>query len=106
MDAVKAQSRVARDDGLQALRAVRERASAWGVDPGRVGMTGFSAGGLLTIHAATGYDAATRPAFAAPIYGGVFDEYTVPSMDAHGSARLSGRRELQPERLVRLDARR
>ncbi|MEU8251051.1 hypothetical protein [Nonomuraea sp. NPDC048916] len=40
MDAVKAQSRVARDDAFQALRVVRERASAWGVDPGRVGMTG------------------------------------------------------------------
>ena len=49
MDAVKAQSRVAEDDAFQALRTVRDRASAWGVDPERVGMTGFSAGGLLTI---------------------------------------------------------
>ncbi|WP_433366344.1 alpha/beta hydrolase [Streptosporangium sp. CA-115845] len=79
MDAVKAQSRVTRDDPFQALRIIRERASTWGLDPERVGMMGFSAGGLLTTCAATGYDAATRPAFAAPIYGTAFDEYTVPT---------------------------
>ncbi|TMR12421.1 hypothetical protein ETD86_32765 [Nonomuraea turkmeniaca] len=31
MDAVEAQSRVAKDDVFPALRIVRERASAWGV---------------------------------------------------------------------------
>jgi acetyl esterase/lipase len=32
-------------DGQRAIRLVRGRAAEWGVDPGRVGMLGFSAGG-------------------------------------------------------------
>ncbi|GAA2432397.1 alpha/beta hydrolase [Actinomadura vinacea] len=79
MDAIESQSRVAKDDAFRAVRVVRERASAWGVDPARVGMLGFSSGGLLTIGAATGRDAAGRPDFAAPIYAPVFDDYAVPA---------------------------
>jgi acetyl esterase/lipase len=35
----------AREDGLRAMRLVRARASEWGIDPKRVGIMGFSAGG-------------------------------------------------------------
>jgi enterochelin esterase-like enzyme len=35
----------AREDGMRAMRLVRSRAEEWGVDPNRVGMLGFSAGG-------------------------------------------------------------
>ena len=35
----------AREDGLRAMRLVRSRAEEWGVDPKRVGIMGFSAGG-------------------------------------------------------------
>jgi acetyl esterase/lipase len=35
----------ARDDGLRAMRLVRSRAAEWGIDPKRVGIMGFSAGG-------------------------------------------------------------
>jgi acetyl esterase/lipase len=34
-----------REDGLRAMRLVRSRASEWGIDPNRIGMVGFSAGG-------------------------------------------------------------
>ena len=34
-----------REDGLRAMRLVRGRAAEWGVDPGRIGFVGFSAGG-------------------------------------------------------------
>jgi acetyl esterase/lipase len=34
-----------REDALRALRLVRSRAEDWKIDPGRVGMLGFSAGG-------------------------------------------------------------
>ncbi|HEY7117626.1 MAG TPA: sialate O-acetylesterase [Tepidisphaeraceae bacterium] len=34
-------------DAQQAIRLVRENASAWGIDPNRVGIMGFSAGGHL-----------------------------------------------------------
>ena len=35
----------ARQDAMRAMRLVRSRAQEWGVDPNRVGMLGFSAGG-------------------------------------------------------------
>jgi hypothetical protein len=35
----------AREDGLRAMRLVRSRAEEWGIDPRRVGIMGFSAGG-------------------------------------------------------------
>ena len=52
-------------DIQRAIRMVKARASEWGVDPARVGVMGFSAGGELAIKAATRYDdgnpAATDP---------------------------------------------
>lgn len=67
-------------DGLAALGLVRERAAEFNIDPARVGFMGFSAGGAVAVIAATGYNAANRPAFVAPIYAGVgnFEELTVP----------------------------
>jgi acetyl esterase/lipase len=35
----------AREDGLRAMRLVRSRASEWNIDPNRIGIMGFSAGG-------------------------------------------------------------
>ena len=55
-------------DGCQAVRIVRERAAEWGIDPHKIGVSGFSAGGNLTLSVALHYDAASRPDFAAPIY--------------------------------------
>ena len=60
--------KLAADDGRQAVRLVRERAGEFGVRPNRVGMIGFSAGGIVTSEALFG-PAATRPDFAAIIYG-------------------------------------
>jgi acetyl esterase/lipase len=45
------------DDAQRAIRYVRANAAAWGLDPGRVGSIGFSAGGPLASTAATHYDA-------------------------------------------------
>ena len=44
-------------DAQRAVRLVRARAGEWGVDPARVGMLGFSAGGHLTATAGTHFDA-------------------------------------------------
>ena len=44
-------------DAQRALRTVRSRAKEWGVDPQRVGILGFSAGGHLASTAATHFDA-------------------------------------------------
>ena len=35
----------AREDGQRAMRLVRSHANEWGIDPNRIGMMGFSAGG-------------------------------------------------------------
>jgi acetyl esterase/lipase len=43
-------------DAQRALRTVRARAKEWNVDPGRVGIWGFSAGGHLASTAATHFD--------------------------------------------------
>jgi acetyl esterase/lipase len=65
-------SKYAVADGIQAHKIVRARAKEWGIDPGRIGMIGFSAGAALT----TGVmldPSAPKLAFAAPIYGGPID---------------------------------
>ena len=40
-------------DAQQAIKTVRQRADEWGIDPGKVGMMGFSAGGHLASTAGT-----------------------------------------------------
>ena len=53
-------------DAARALRTVRANASAWGIDPKRIGIIGSSAGGHLASTLATHFDAGT-PAAADPI---------------------------------------
>lgn len=57
-------------DGRQAVKLVRQRAAEWGIAPDRIGLMGFSAGGMLTMGVVMKHDAESRPNFAAPIYGG------------------------------------
>lgn len=47
-------------DAQRAIRLVRSRAAEWGVDPGRVGVIGFSAGGHLASTTGTHFDADVR----------------------------------------------
>jgi acetyl esterase/lipase len=77
MDAIRKHSRVALEDAIRAVGLVRSRTATWGLD--KVGILGFSSGGILTLGAATRYDADTRPDFAAPIYPAPWHEYDVPS---------------------------
>ena len=72
----------ARADAYRAMRVVRSRAAEWGVDPARLGMMGFSAGGEVLSMTAFGDTAGTasaadpidrlpaRPDFAIFIYPG------------------------------------
>lgn len=43
-------------DAQQAIRLVREKAGIWGIDPAKVGIMGFSAGGHLAATAGTHFD--------------------------------------------------
>ncbi len=86
---------VALADALRAMRLIRHRARAYGVDPARVAAMGFSAGGHLCADLATRFTARTyepideadalsaRPMLAAPIYPVV----TMTRPAAHGGSR-------------------
>jgi len=65
-------------DAGQAVRIVRRRAAEWGIDANKIGFMGFSAGGMVTAQIALDYTPETRPDFAAPIYGAVFEEVAAP----------------------------
>ena len=57
-------------DAEAAFALVRANAAKWHVDPDRIGMMGFSAGGMLTMATTLkGHDA--KPAFIGNIYGGL-----------------------------------
>lgn len=56
----------AKEDAKQAMRLIRQHAGQWGVN--RIGVMGFSAGGLLAIYLAGQEETALRPDFAAGIY--------------------------------------
>jgi acetyl esterase/lipase len=69
-------------DAQRAVSLVRSRAAEWGIDPGRIGMVGFSAGGHLALATAAGFaqrkyepidaidEASCRPDFAVLCYSG------------------------------------
>lgn len=59
-------------DGIQAIKVVRQHAAEWGVSPDRVGFMGFSAGGMVASATLLQTEAASRPNFAAIIYGAPF----------------------------------
>lgn len=55
-------------DGREAVRYVRRHAAEFGVEPGRIGMLGFSAGGTLIASVAQTAEAESRPDFIGLIY--------------------------------------
>lgn len=66
-------------DALEAMRIVKRRAPEWGVDPQRVGILGFSAGGYITAYVALTEDEAARPAFAVSVYAFFPEDRPVPA---------------------------
>ncbi len=55
-------------DGLAAIQYVREHAKELDIDPNKIGLIGFSAGGALTMNVAYNANQENRPNFIAPIY--------------------------------------
>jgi acetyl esterase/lipase len=53
-------------DAKRAVRLVRQRAAEWGLDPHRIGIAGYSAGGNLSMNLAANFDAGD-PQSADPI---------------------------------------
>ena len=87
-------------DAQRAIRLVRSRAQEFGVDPNRIGMMGFSAGGHLTSSAGTHFDsgnasatdlidrASSRPDFLVLIYAVI--SFTAPYSHVGSSKNLLG----------------
>jgi endo-1,4-beta-xylanase len=78
-------------DAQRAIRLLRARAAEWNLNPSRIGIMGFSAGGEVAALAATRFDAgkpdaadpvdrqSSRPDFDALIYPGIrANTYTIP----------------------------
>jgi acetyl esterase/lipase len=55
-------------DAHEAMRVVRKHAAEWGIDPRRIGIMGYSAGGHVASTAGTHHDAETRPDFMVLMY--------------------------------------
>jgi len=98
-------------DAQRAIRTVRSRAKEWNVDPAKIGILGFSAGGHLASTASTKFDAGkedsadpiervgSRPDFAVLVYPVI--TFVEPS--AHkGSARNLLGPDATPEQLAAL----
>ncbi|HSB26665.1 MAG TPA: alpha/beta hydrolase, partial [Pyrinomonadaceae bacterium] len=67
-------------DGVQAIKVVRDHATEWGVAPDRIGFIGFSAGAMISSATLLRSEPASRPNFAAMIYGAPFG--TMPLIPA------------------------
>lgn len=68
-------------DGKAAMQYLKKNAKKLGIDPNKVGIIGFSAGGTIAAAMAFDPDTKSRPAFSAPIYPYLapLDKETVPS---------------------------
>lgn len=69
---------IAGDDGRRAVEYVRKNADKWKVNPGKIGMIGFSAGGMVTLDVAFNHTELSKPNIIGVMYG-VFGAKGVPS---------------------------
>lgn len=71
--------RMAVADAQQALRLARRNASAWRIDPTRVGIMGFSAGGGVAVGATLAGGVDASPDFLVSVYGPALQDVIVPA---------------------------
>lgn len=74
--------RMAIADGQQAIRVLRRDAAGYGIDPKRIGILGYSAGGGVAIGTAVTESSDAYPDFVATIYGPSLVDVTVPPQGA------------------------
>jgi len=67
-------------DAKQAISIVRARALVWNINPNKIGIMGFSAGGHLAATLSTHFDQSTRPNFSILIYPVISMEKSIAHM--------------------------
>ena len=94
-DTEEAPARRPLQDAQRAVSLVRSRSAEWGIDPQRIGIIGFSAGGHLAAATATRFGKRTyepvdgidkiscRPDFAVPVYSGFLKAKNSDTLAAH-----------------------
>jgi acetyl esterase/lipase len=82
-------------DAQRAVSILRSRAEEWGIEPNKIGMIGFSAGGHLSVATATYFDQRTykplddidtvscRPDFAVAAYSGYLKKQDKDELSSH-----------------------
>jgi len=95
-------SNAALQDAQRAMGLVRQHAAEWGIDPNRIGVLGFSAGGHLSAAISNIYDKrlydpiddadklSCRPDFSVVVYPGYLalaDQNFAPNADIHPTAK-------------------
>lgn len=68
----------AAEDAFNAMEVVKAHAEEWGIDPARIGVMGFSAGGGVEIAALMRYET-FRPAYMCSVYGPSLMDVEVPA---------------------------
>jgi dienelactone hydrolase len=66
-------------DAQQALRLARRNAAEWRIDPSRIGLMGFSAGGGIAVGAALAERSDASPDFLVSLYGPSLQDVVVPA---------------------------
>jgi len=66
-------------DAQQALRLARRNAESWRIDPARVGIMGFSAGGGIAVGTALAERSDASPDFLVSLYGPSLQDVNVPA---------------------------
>jgi dienelactone hydrolase len=69
---------IAGDDGRKAVEYVRKNADKWKISPNKIGMIGFSAGGMVTLDVAFNHTEQSKPNVIGIMYG-VFGAKGVPA---------------------------